>query len=136
MSQSHPPSPLESESLAPTRIIDSDHPSVREFAAARTAGATTPVERAVRLYYAVRDGFRYDPYHFDMSEAGLKASQVVESGRGFCVPKATLLAEAARVLHGFIAPTLFLLILLHVGAAFYHQLALKDNLLSRMWYGK
>ena len=43
---------------------------------------------------------------------------------------------AARMLHGFIAPALFLLILLHVGAAFYHQLALKDNLLSRMWYGK
>jgi cytochrome b561 len=43
---------------------------------------------------------------------------------------------AARMLHGFIAPALFLLILLHVGAAFYHQLALKDNLLARMWYGK
>jgi cytochrome b561 len=28
------------------------------------------------------------------------------------------------------------LILLHVGAAFYHQFILKDNLLSRMWYGK
>lgn len=28
------------------------------------------------------------------------------------------------------------LILLHVGAAFYHQLILKDNLLARMWYGQ
>jgi len=28
------------------------------------------------------------------------------------------------------------LILLHVGAAFYHQFILKDNLLARMWYGK
>jgi cytochrome b561 len=42
----------------------------------------------------------------------------------------------ARMLHGFIAPTLALLVLLHVGAALYHQFALKDNLLSRMWYGK
>ncbi len=42
----------------------------------------------------------------------------------------------ARMLHGFIAPALFLLILLHVGAAFYHQFLLKDNLLARMWYGK
>ncbi len=42
----------------------------------------------------------------------------------------------ARALHGFIAPALFLLILLHIGAAFYHQLLLKDNLFSRMWYGK
>lgn len=28
------------------------------------------------------------------------------------------------------------LILLHVGAAFYHQFFIKDNLLARMWYGK
>ena len=28
------------------------------------------------------------------------------------------------------------LVLLHVGAAFYHQFILKDNLLARMWYGK
>ncbi len=42
----------------------------------------------------------------------------------------------ARMLHGFIAPALLLLVLLHAGAAFYHQLMLKDNLLSRMWYGK
>ncbi|MCC6298859.1 MAG: cytochrome b/b6 domain-containing protein [Anaerolineales bacterium] len=43
---------------------------------------------------------------------------------------------AARALHGFIAPGLFLLILLHIGAAFYHQLFLKDKLFARMWYGK
>jgi cytochrome b561 len=42
----------------------------------------------------------------------------------------------ARLLHGFIAPALLVLVLLHVGAAFYHQFALKDNLLSRMWYSK
>jgi cytochrome b561 len=28
------------------------------------------------------------------------------------------------------------LILLHVGAALYHQFLLKDNLFARMWYGK
>jgi cytochrome b561 len=43
---------------------------------------------------------------------------------------------AARMLHGFIAPAVVLLVLLHVGAAFYHQIVLKDNLLARMWYGK
>lgn len=42
----------------------------------------------------------------------------------------------ARMLHGFIAPALLVLIVVHVGAALYHQFALRDNLLSRMWYGK
>lgn len=42
----------------------------------------------------------------------------------------------ARLLHGFIAPTLLVLVVMHVGAALCHQFALKDNLLSGMWYGK
>ena len=38
--------------------------------------------------------------------------------------------------HGLSWALLFMLILLHVGAAFYHQIFQKDNLLGRMWYGK
>lgn len=38
-------------------------------------------------------------------------------------------------LHRIIAPTFGVVILLHIGAAFYHQLIRKDNLLARMWYG-
>ena len=73
--------------LAPGRFVDSHHPAVQAFAHAHADAAMTPRDIGVKLYYAVRDGFRYDPYHFDMSEVGLKASQVVESGRGFCVQR-------------------------------------------------
>jgi cytochrome b561 len=66
-------------------------------------------------------------------QAGLPS--IVFFGSGTPLP-ADFFDFAARMLHGFIAPALFLFILLHVGAAFYHQLALKDNLLARMWYGK
>jgi len=40
------------------------------------------------------------------------------------------------MLHGGIWTLLLLLILLHVGAALYHQFVLKDNLLGRMWFGR
>jgi transglutaminase-like putative cysteine protease len=80
--------------LAPTALIDSDHPAVIEFA--RRAIGATPTERAISLYYLVRDGFRYDPYHIDLSVQGLRASRVIEVGYGWCVPKAALLAAAAR----------------------------------------
>lgn len=93
-----PPSNSAETYLEPGRFVDSDHPAVRAFARAHADASMAPRAIAVKLYYAVRDGFRYDPYHFDMSETGLRASQVVESGRGFCVPKATLLAAAARAL--------------------------------------
>jgi len=39
-------------------------------------------------------------------------------------------------LHGGIWTLLLLLILLHIGAALYHQFILKDNLMGRMWFGK
>jgi cytochrome b561 len=38
--------------------------------------------------------------------------------------------------HGLTSTILLLLIALHVGAALYHQFIRKDNLLSRMWFGK
>jgi transglutaminase-like putative cysteine protease len=85
------PSPA---TLAATALIDSDHPAVIAFSQ-RATGAT-PRERAISLYYLVRDEFRYDPYRIDLSVAGLRASRVIENGYGWCVPKAGLLAAAAR----------------------------------------
>lgn len=84
--------------LAPGRCVDSDHPAVQAFAREHASRSMPAREIAVRLYYAVRDGFRYDPYFFDMSEQGLKASHVIANGRGFCVPKAALLAASARAM--------------------------------------
>ncbi len=82
-------------SLAPTALIDNDHPAVRAFAQLHAVGANDG-ERAVALYYAVRDGFRYDPYKVDLSIAGMRASGVLERNVGWCVPKAALLAAVCR----------------------------------------
>jgi len=81
--------------LAPTALVDSDHPAVAAFARQHAQGADDR-ERAVALYYAVRDGFRYDPYKADLTPQGMKASTVLAQGLGWCVPKATLLAAASR----------------------------------------
>ena len=81
--------------LSPTRLIDSDHPAVIAFARQHAVGRDQR-ERAIALYYAVRDGFRYDPYRIDLSEEGMKASSVIAEGTGWCVPKANLLAAACR----------------------------------------
>lgn len=86
------PSPA---TLAPTPLIDSDHPAVQAFAVEHAQGRDER-ERAVSLYLAVRDGFRYDPYRIDLRPAGMKASAVLSSGHGWCVPKAALLAAACR----------------------------------------
>jgi len=82
--------------LKSTELIDADHPAVQAFALEHARGADDR-ERAVALYHAVRDRFRYDPYRIDLSPAGMRASGVIEKGHGWCVPKAALLAAACRV---------------------------------------
>jgi len=59
--------------LTPTAVIDSDHKDVRAFAMSVAGRSSDPVEIAVRLYLAV-----------------------LERGRSFCVPKASLLCALAR----------------------------------------
>lgn len=51
---------------------------------------------AIALYYLVRDGFIYDPYHLDLTNEGLKASNVLGKKRAWCVEKSTVLAASAR----------------------------------------
>ena len=86
------PTPAASTS---TPSIDSAHPAVAAFAQQHAQGSDAR-ERAVSLYLAVRDGFRYDPYRIDLSTRGMRASTVLEQGYGWCVPKAVLLTAACR----------------------------------------
>lgn len=77
-------------------MVDADHPAVIAMARAAIGDSTDVRDRAVKLYYAVRDGIRYDPYRIDLSVQGLKASKVLADGFGWCVPKAALLAATCR----------------------------------------
>jgi transglutaminase-like putative cysteine protease len=83
------------EFLSPGSFIDSDHPAVVSFAEEHAKG-NAPLERAVSLYYAVRDRIRYNPF-LDFSQDGaFRASQCILTGEGFCIGKAALLAACAR----------------------------------------
>jgi len=82
--------------LKPTWTIDSDHPEVIAFAQKITQGLTTPREKAVALYYAVRDLVMYDMMVEHFTREVFKASHCLHVKRTFCIPKAVLLAACAR----------------------------------------
>ena len=82
--------------LNPTDIIDSHHKSVLDYAKGVTVGITDFVEMAVKLYLAVRDDIRYDPYSPFYLPEHYRASYVLKRGRSFCVPKASLLCALGR----------------------------------------
>jgi transglutaminase-like putative cysteine protease len=85
-----------SQFLTPTPTIESLHPVIRAFADEHCAGADDEVECAIRLYYAVRDGIRYNPYNVELSVDGLKATTTLREKTGWCVSKSILLAASCR----------------------------------------
>lgn len=89
---------LHKDYLQPTAIIDSDHPSIIEFAHKVVGDTPEVIDRAVKIYYAVRDGIRYDPYYPFYLPEHYRASNVLKSGRGYCVCKASLLCALGRAL--------------------------------------
>jgi transglutaminase-like putative cysteine protease len=83
------------EYLEPGRFIDSAHPAVVGFAGKHARGDSER-ERAVSLYYAVRDEVRYNPFQNFLLDDSYRGSVCIERGEGWCVPKAALLAACAR----------------------------------------
>ncbi|HXX84088.1 MAG TPA: transglutaminase family protein [Casimicrobiaceae bacterium] len=84
------------EFLTSTRFLDCDSEAVRGFANAVTAGETTPIGQAIKLFYAVRDQWRYDPFSMRLTRDAYIASRVLQTTAAYCIPKAILLAAAAR----------------------------------------
>ena len=82
--------------LAPAEFVDSGHARVAAFARDAAGGATDARERAVRLYYAVRDDIIYTPYCDFTDPATFRASSCLEKAAGFCVGKASVLTAVAR----------------------------------------
>lgn len=83
--------------LTPTAILNSNHPDVQRFAREHGVGGS-PTEAAIGLYYAIRDGVRYEPYEASLTTEGLSASCALKTRKGWCVSKAVLLSACCRVL--------------------------------------
>lgn len=81
--------------LRPTPYIDADAPFIANYAR-KHAGGGSDRERAVRLYYAVRDDIRYNMFTFRLDPHFFVASTCLQSPATFCVPKAIALAAVAR----------------------------------------
>lgn len=82
--------------LAVTEFIDHDHPEVRRFVSEKVGAGDTAKQKALALYYAVRDGIRYDPYSASMEREAMRASTTLIKGVAYCVPKALLYTACLR----------------------------------------
>ncbi len=85
--------------VAPTYYVDSDSPEIQQFVARALRDLpddASQTDKAIRLFEAVRDGIRYDPYTFALDADAYRASSIAGADAAFCVPKAILLAACLR----------------------------------------
>ena len=82
--------------LKPTFALDSDHEQIIKTAMEVTRGCADNEEKAVKLFYFVRDSIPYNIYMLSLFVEDFKASRVLEWKEGYCVQKAVLLTTLAR----------------------------------------
>jgi transglutaminase-like putative cysteine protease len=82
--------------LRATPTIDADHEKIVETARIWTKGCASDLERAVKLFYFVRDSIAYNAYMISVLIEDFRASRILEWGKGYCVQKAVLLAALSR----------------------------------------
>ena len=85
--------------VSPAHYVDSDSMEVQAFVMSALRGNSPDISKkvkAIRLFEAVRDDIRYDPYTFALNAEAYRASEIAGMESAFCVPKAILLAACLR----------------------------------------
>jgi len=84
--------------LTPTEFVDCDSPEIGEFVSRSLDGASNLSEtaKAIRLFDAVRDRVRYNPFDIGTTADDYRASRIAVKPSNYCVPKAILLTAALR----------------------------------------
>ena len=85
------------EYLSISEFYDYNHSAVAELTQRLVHGIDEPREQAKALYKWVRDEIRYNPYTYSRKSESFKASNCLEQGEGYCIPKAILLGAMARM---------------------------------------
>ena len=58
--------------LEPTYFVDSTQPDIVRFVKNTIGNEIDKTKNAIKLYNAVRDGWRYNPYNIDLKHTALK----------------------------------------------------------------
>lgn len=102
------------EYLKSTPFLEVDHSKTNDFCQEIASLCLDPKEKAIALYYKVRDTYLYDPFHLDLRKEALKSSLIMEKKRAWCTEKVIILATCAR--HLSIPSRLgFAIVINHIG---------------------
>ena len=84
------------EYLQETNFFDYSSPVIKDIIASLDLGGLSDREKAVKLFYYVRDSIKYSVIIKSFDENTFKASKVLQQESTFCIPKAVALGTLAR----------------------------------------
>lgn len=122
--------PIPDNYIQPNYFVDSDHADIHPFIKKHTQEGQSKQEMIVQLYYAIRDGWRYNPYHVSAKKEAYRASELLNRSYkrgGHCIDKANLLAACARAM-GIPARLHFANVRNHIGTEKFEKM-LETNLM-------
>ncbi len=84
--------------LHPSYFVDADHPAITTYAFEKTKNCNNDTEKAIALYYAIRDDIRYNPYNISLQHKDMKASVILqrEQRQGYCIEKSCVYNACLR----------------------------------------
>ena len=82
--------------LRATFTIEAEHEKIIETATKVTRGCSNDEEKAIKIFYFVRDSIRYNIYMISVFIEDFRASRMLEWGKAYCVQKAVLLTALGR----------------------------------------
>jgi transglutaminase-like putative cysteine protease len=82
--------------LRATSTIEAEHEKIIETATKVTRGCVSDEEKAVALFYFVRDSIKYNIYMISVFIEDFRASRILKWGKAYCVQKAVLLTALGR----------------------------------------
>ena len=83
------------EYLLPSKLINSDHPSIVRKSEEITSGTVQVEDKARDIFYFIRDQICYD-FNASFQEEDYYASEILKAGKGFCTQKAILFCALSR----------------------------------------
>ena len=81
-----------------TYFYNFDHPQVAGFVSQNTDPSISKKENAVRLFYAIRDGWEYRAEQIFFKKEKWRASEILQRPKGHCLDKANLLITCLRAI--------------------------------------
>lgn len=84
------------EYLQETYFIDFSNEAIQQFLQKNIDENDTPMEKTVKLYYAIRDGWRYHPFLLNFAKTNWRASHLMQRDYGHCIDKSNLMVACLR----------------------------------------